>query len=75
MAQHHSQFNDRLNIYAEEYINIHIYLKNCTIPSKEEISLYITDNFFKNIFFTQLAVIKEDELFEDLTIISPLSCF
>ena len=23
LAQHRSQFNDRLNIYAEEYINIH----------------------------------------------------
>ena len=42
---------------------------------EKEISLYIIDNFFKDIFFTQLAIIKEDELFEDLTIIGPLKLF
>lgn len=35
-----------------------------SIPSENEISLYITNDFFKNIFFTQLAIIKQEELFE-----------
>ena len=36
---------------------------------------YVTDEFFKDIFFTQLAVIKEDELLSISTIINPLKIF
>ncbi|GBC37065.2 hypothetical protein RhiirA1_454606 [Rhizophagus irregularis] len=42
-----------------------------SVPSDDEISLYITNDFFKNIFFTQLAIIKQEELFEILMIINP----
>ena len=46
-----------------------------TIPSEDVILSYITNNFFKDIFFIQLAVIKEDELFDNSTIINPLKIF
>ena len=39
------------------------------------ITSYITESFFKDIFFTQLAVIDEDELFNNSTIINPLKLF
>ncbi|PKK72535.1 hypothetical protein RhiirC2_848343 [Rhizophagus irregularis] len=42
-----------------------------SVPSEDKISLYITNDFFKNIFFTQLAIIKQEELFEILMIINP----
>ncbi len=45
------------------------------MPSEDQISLYVTDEFFKDIFFTQLAVIKEDELLSIPTIIDPLKIF
>ncbi|RGB42202.1 hypothetical protein C1646_662412 [Rhizophagus diaphanus] len=46
-----------------------------SVPSEDEISLYITNDFFKDIFFTQLAIIKQEELFETPTIINPLKKF
>ena len=45
------------------------------MPSEDQISSYVTDEFFKDIFFTQLAVIKEDELLSIPTIINPLKIF
>src|ERR1700733_6395293 len=46
-----------------------------SIPSEDIISLYITNDFLKDIFFTQLAVIKQDELFENPTIMNFLKEF
>lgn len=45
------------------------------MPSEDEIRSYITDNFIKEIFFTQLAVVKEDELFSNMSIIDSLKLF
>jgi hypothetical protein len=45
------------------------------MPSGDDIMSYITDNFVKEVFFTQLAVIKEDELFSDTAIINSLKLF
>ncbi|PKY45334.1 hypothetical protein RhiirA4_516426 [Rhizophagus irregularis] len=72
MAQHRSRFNSDLSFYAEEYIKIN---SIDSVPSEDEISLYITNDFFKDIFFTQLAIIKQEELFETPTIINPLKKF
>ncbi|CAG8616694.1 1053_t:CDS:2 [Funneliformis caledonium] len=75
MAQHCSRFNNDLSFYAEEYIKINSISSIDMILSEDVISLYITDDFFKDIFFTQLAVIKEDELFDDSTVIDLLKIF
>ena len=45
------------------------------MPSEDEIISYITDNFIKQIFFTQLAVVKEDELFNNMSSIDSLKLF
>lgn len=38
-------------------------------------SSYITNSFLKDIFFTQLAIVREEELFDDMTIINSLKLF
>ena len=45
------------------------------MPNDDEIMSYITDSFFRDIFFTQLAIIKEEELFSSINIIKPLKLF
>lgn len=45
------------------------------MPSEDEIMSYITDNFVKSIFFTQMAVIKEDDLFGNISTINSLKLF
>lgn len=58
------------------YINyLNSISSNEEIPSESQIASYITDTFFKDIFFTQLAVIKDDELFSNPSIIDPLKTF
>ncbi|CAG8630039.1 17066_t:CDS:2, partial [Funneliformis caledonium] len=42
------------------------------IPSEDDITSFVNDAFLKDIFFTQLAIIKEDELFNNVTIINTL---
>ncbi|CAB4382427.1 unnamed protein product [Rhizophagus irregularis] len=68
MAQHRSCFNSDLSFYAEALIQYQVRMRY-------QISLYITNDFFKDILFTQLAIIKQEELFETLTIINPLKKF
>ena len=45
------------------------------MPSEDQLTLYITNEFIKDVFFTQLAVIKEEELFSNPTIINPIKMF
>ncbi|EXX66958.1 uncharacterized protein OCT59_003698 [Rhizophagus irregularis] len=74
MAQHHSRFNNDLSFYAEEYMKI----KNISSPNEineDEITSYISDAFFRDIFFTQFAIIRDDELFDDQTIFNSLKMF
>jgi len=66
------------NKTISNYIYLIIYFSISSIdaiPSKDQLTLYVTDAFCKDIFFTQLAVIKEDELFSNPTIINPLKIF
>ncbi|CAB5390865.1 unnamed protein product [Rhizophagus irregularis] len=75
LAQHRSQLNNDISIYAEEYIKIKEILSIDEVPNEDEIAPYITDAFVKDVFFSQLAVINEEELFDDSTIMNPLKIF
>ncbi|PKK57029.1 hypothetical protein RhiirC2_858382, partial [Rhizophagus irregularis] len=55
LAQHRSQLNNDISIYAEEYIKIKEILNIDEVPNEDEIAPYITDAFVKDVFFSQLA--------------------
>ncbi|CAG8515569.1 16991_t:CDS:2 [Funneliformis caledonium] len=69
LAQYRSQFNNDLNFYVKEYVKIN---NISSIPSEDDTASFVNNTFLKNIFFTQLAVIEEDELFNNITIINTL---
>ncbi|POG59671.1 hypothetical protein GLOIN_2v1818277 [Rhizophagus irregularis DAOM 181602=DAOM 197198] len=75
LAQHRSRLNNDISIYAEEYIKIKEILNIDEVPNEDEIAPYITDAFVKDVFFSQLAVINEEELFDDSTIMNPLKIY
>lgn len=54
------------------------YLNSISSPNEineDEITSYISDAFFRDIFFTQFAIIRDDELFDDQTIFNSLKMF
>ncbi|CAB4387210.1 unnamed protein product [Rhizophagus irregularis] len=61
LAQHRSRLNNDISIYAEEYIKIKEILNIDEVPNEDEIAPYITDAFVKDVFFSQLAVINEED--------------
>ncbi|RGB35673.1 hypothetical protein C1646_759076 [Rhizophagus diaphanus] len=75
LAQHCSRLNNDISIHTEEYIKIKEILNIDEVPNEDEIAPYITDAFVKDVFFSQLAVINEEELFDDSTIMNPLKIF